>query len=215
MKKAMILVAHADDETLAAGGLIQKLVKTDWEISVVFLSNGILDVRGEIEDNREDANNACKMLGVINIFFLDYNDQKFDSYSIADMANSVASLGLDPDLIVTHAETDLNLDHRITADISKIIGRPKKKPISILACEIPNTSFWNARQFPANYFVDITEEIDTKIEAFSLYKNELQDFPHPWSPKGLKLLAEYHGMQAGYQFAEAYQLIRGYASLLP
>ena len=131
------------------------------------------------------------------------------------MANSVASLSLDPDLIVTHAETDLNLDHRITADISKIIGRPKKKPISILACEIPNTSFWNARQFPANYFVDITDEIDTKIRAFSQYRNELQEFPHPWSKKGLKLLAEYHGMQSGIQLAEAYQLIRGYPSLLP
>src|ERR1035437_3124297 len=213
-RKAMVLVAHADDETLGAGGLIQKLVKADWEVSVVFITNGILDVRGLIEDNREDAKNACMLLGVTNCYFLDYKDQYFDTYAIADMANSVAQLGLDPDLIITHAETDLNLDHRITADIARIIGRPKKKPIAILACEVPSTSFWNAHPFPANYFVDITNEIDTKIEAFSLYKNELQEYPHPWSKKGLKLLAEYHGMQAGYQYAEAYQLVRGYENLL-
>jgi len=95
-----------------------------------------------------------------------------------------------------------------------IVGRPKNKPISILASEIPSTSFWNAKQFPANYYVDITNEIDTKIEAFSQYKNELQEYPHPWSRKGLKLLAEYHGMQSGYKYAEAFQLIRGYENLL-
>ena len=131
------------------------------------------------------------------------------------MANSVAKLELSPDLIITHVESDLNLDHRIVADIAKIIGRPKRNPISILGCEIPNTSFWNARQFPANYFVDITNEVDTKIEAFSSYKNEIQEYPHPWSKRGLKLLAEFHGIQSGCQYAEAYQLIRGYASLLP
>ena len=63
--------------------------------------------------------------------------------------------------------------------------------------------------------MDITNEVDTKIEAFSSYKNEIQEYPHPWSKRGLKLLAEFHGMQSGCQYAEAYQLIRGYASLLP
>ena len=30
MKEALVLVSHADDESLGAGGLIQKLVKTNW-----------------------------------------------------------------------------------------------------------------------------------------------------------------------------------------
>lgn len=215
MKKALVLVAHADDESLGAGGLIPKLVKADWEVSVVFLSDGILKVRGEIQDNRNDARRACEVLGVGEPTFLGYEDQKFDQYPIADMADSVASLNFGPDLIITHVETDLNLDHRLVLNISKIIGRPKKKPISILGCEIPNTSFWNAIQFPANYYVDISEELSIKIEAFSQYKNELMPYPHPWSTKALRILAEYHGMQSGYKYAEAYQLIRGYATLLP
>jgi len=210
MKKAMILMAHADDETLGAGGLIQKLVKSDWDVSVVLMTNGILDVRGTIEDNREDAKKACDLLNVNRLELLGYKDQKFDTYPIAEMANSVSNLNLDPDLIITHTESDLNLDHRITAEISKIVGRPKTKPVTIIASEIPNTSFWNAKQFPANYYVDIMNEIDLKIEAFSQYSNELQEYPHPWSKKGLRLLAEYHGMQSGFGFAEAFQIIRAY-----
>jgi LmbE family N-acetylglucosaminyl deacetylase len=214
MKKALVLVAHADDETLGAGGLIQKLVKKNWDISIVILSDGILTVRGEVQNNSDDARKACKILGVKEPKFLGYKDQKFDTYSIADMANSVISLNLDPDLIITHVETDLNLDHRLVLDIAKIIGRPKKKPISILGCEIPNTSMWNAKPFPANYFVDITNELKIKINAFSKYKNEIMPYPHPWSKKALEVLAEYHGIHAGYKFAEAFQVIRGNFNLL-
>lgn len=215
MKEAMILMAHADDETLGAGGLIQKLVQTGWDVRVVLLTDGLLKVRGEVQDNRGDARRACEILGVGEPVLLGYEDQKFDMVPMADLANAVFGLGLDPDLIVTHVGTDLNLDHRIVLDVAKIVGRPKKKPVSILGCEIPSTSFWNATPFPANYFVDITGELETKIEAFSQYRNEFMEYPHPWSRKGLTLLAEYHGMQAGYAYAEAYQLIRGHAGLLP
>ena len=213
MKKALVLVAHADDESLGAGGLIQKLVKAKWNVSVVFVSDGILTVRGKIQNNKDDAELACKILGIKKPKFLGYQDQKFDTYPIADMANSIMKLNLDPDLIITHVETDLNLDHRIVLELAKIIGRPKSKPISILGCEIPYTSFWNARQFPANFFVDITNELETKIKAFAQYKNEIMPYPHPWSKRALRIVAEYHGIQSGHKFAEAYQVIRGYENL--
>src|SRR5580658_4290678 len=202
--EALILVAHADDETLGAGGTIQKLVKRQWNVNVVILSNGLLDARGKGEDNGPSAIAACKRLGVAEPKLMGFTDQEFDEVPMAELANSVFSLGHQPDLIITHSETDLNLDHKITCQVAKIVGRPKKKPISILACEIPNTSFWDGHAFPANFYVDITDEIDLKIEAFAKYENELQPFPHPWSERGLKLLAEYHGMQSGFRYAEAF-----------
>lgn len=213
--ESLILVAHADDETLGAGGAIQKLLKRGWIVKVVALSDGILDVRGTIEDNRPGFKDACEFLGVHQFELLGFKDQKFDEVPIADLANSVASLKLSPDLIITHVATDLNRDHQLTCEVAKIVGRPKFKPVSILGSEIPNTSFWNGQVFPANFYIDITLEIDRKIEAFSKYSNELQEYPHPWSKKGLKLLAEYHGMQSGFQYAEAFSVIRAYEGQLP
>jgi N-acetylglucosamine malate deacetylase 1 len=216
MMKAMILVAHADDETLGAGGLIQKLVGLHWEISVVILSDGKITVRGSVQDNRDDAATACRRLGLEKPpVFLDFPDQKFDAVPIADLAGAVMTLGLEPDLIVTHVDTDLNLDHRLTCDVAKIVGRPKRKPVAIIGCEIPGTSFWNGQIFPANYFVDISNEIERKIETFAAYRNELQLYPHPWSKEGLRLLAQYHGMQCGCPYAEAFHIIRGHSGLLP
>lgn len=216
MRNALILVAHADDETLGSGGLIRKLVKEQWTVDVVIMSDGTLTVRGVVEDNREDAVTACKILGVEKPpVFLGFEDQKFDTYPMADLANAVMELGLAPDLIVTHVDTDLNMDHRLVCEAAKIVGRPKRKPVAILGSEIPNTSFWNGHVFPANYYVDISDEIDTKIEAFAVYRNELQAYPHPWSREGLKLLSQYHGMQCGCPNAEAYHIIRGHSGLLP
>jgi LmbE family N-acetylglucosaminyl deacetylase len=216
MRKAMILVAHADDETLGAGGLIQKLLATAWDVDVVIMSDGMLTVRDVVEDNRADALTACRRLGLKkDPIFLGFADQKFDTYPMADLANAVLELKLEPDLIVTHVDSDLNLDHRLVCDAAKIVGRPKRKPIAILGSEIPNTSFWNGRVFAANYYVDISREIDVKVEAFAAYRNELQQFPHPWSREGLKLLSQYHGMQCGCPYAEAFSIIRGHYGLLP
>jgi LmbE family N-acetylglucosaminyl deacetylase len=155
------------------------------------------------------------MLGIQECTLLGFKDQKFDEVPMADLANAVATLRLKPDLIITHIDTDLNMDHRLTCEVAKIIGRPRSKPVSILGCEIPNTSFWNAKVFPANYYVDISEQIDLKVAAFSKYEGEMQEYPHPWSTKGLKLLAEYHGMQSGFRFAEAFSIIRAYEGRLP
>jgi len=208
-------MSHADDETLGAGGTIQKLVKRGWDVNVAILSTGTLDTRSSVQDNRPGAIAACKLLGVADLKLLGFPDQKFDTIPIADLANSVLRLGYQPDLIITHTETDLNLDHKLTSQVAKIVGRPKKKPISILGCEVPNTSFWNGQPFPANFYVDITEEIAKKIDAFALYENELQPYPHPWSKKGLRLLAEYHGMQCGFAYAEAFAIVRAYEGRLP
>jgi LmbE family N-acetylglucosaminyl deacetylase len=125
------------------------------------------------------------------------------------------ALDLAPDLIVTHVDSDLNLDHRIVADVAKIVGRPRARPISILGCEVPNTTFWSGRPFAANYFVDISGELEAKITAFRCYGNEVRAWPDPWSPEGLELLARYHGMQCGLPLAEAYSVIRGYRDSLP
>ena len=154
------------------------------------------------------AHKACKILGVDQIHFLDYKDQKFDKYPIAEIATSVSQLNVDPDLIISHVETDLNKDHRIVADVAKIIGRPKHKPITILGCEIPNTSAWNAEAFQANYYVNIEDTLKLKIDAFSQYRHELQEFPHPWSVQGLTILSQFRGMEAGCQYAEAFHVIR-------
>lgn len=215
MKSALVLVAHADDETLGCGGTIQKLLRTGWSVEVVIMSESVVRARGTVEDNRASAVRACAILGVGEPRFMGFADQEFDAVPMAELAGSVGALGLTPDLILTHATTDLNKDHVLTAEVARIVGRPRSKPVSILACEIPSTTFWNGAVFDANYYVDITETLENKIRAFEQYDNEIRPYPHPWSREGLELLAKYHGMQCGMGRAEAFQVVRGYEGRLP
>jgi len=214
-RQVMVLMAHADDETLGCGGTISKLAACGWDIQTVFVSSGIVTTRGAANhDNREHAVQACSALGVPKPVFLRFEDQKFDAYPVAELCNEVLSLGIEPDLIFSHVGTDLNSDHRIVSEIAKVIGRPRTKPVTILGCEIPATSFWNAETFHGDLFVDISYTLDRKIEAFSRYVNEIQEFPGPWSEDGLKLLARYHGMHAGLPAAEAFVVYRAYGEHL-
>jgi LmbE family N-acetylglucosaminyl deacetylase len=211
----LVLVAHADDETLGAGGTLSKLRQEGWDVQVVVLADGVVTVRGSKQDNRPGAVAAAAILGIDAPRFMGFPDQRFDTVAMADLAGSVAALGLEPDLVITHAPTDLNKDHRLACDVAKIIARPRRKPVSILGCEIPNTTFWNAESFAANYYVDVSSTIGRKVQAFEKYTHEIQPYPHPWSSEGLRLLAQYHGMQCGFPMAEAFVLMRGYEGRLP
>ncbi len=212
-KSALILVAHADDETLAAGGTICKLVEEGWIVDVVILSDTVR-FGGAGLSNRSAAEEACDILGVHNLTILDVPDQVFDTIAMAELTQKVVALKLEPDLIITNSDQDLNKDHRLTCEDVKINGRSIIKLVYIISGEIPNTAFWNGNQFSSNFYVDISPHIETKIQAFKHYVHEIRTFPHPWSEEGLRLLAQFRGMECGLPFAEAFTLIRGYAGIL-
>lgn len=214
-RSALVLVAHADDETLACGGTAAKLAAMGWAVEVVIVADGIVRARGTDQDNRPASAAACEILGLQAPTFLGFPDQAFDSVPLTEIAQAVEALDVGPDLVLTHAQSDLNLDHRIVSDVAKIIARPTRKPVSILAGEVPSVTFHNGGAFGANYFVDITDHLERKIAAFNCYENEVGRAPAPWSAYGLDLLARFRGMEAGLGAAEAFQVVRGYEGSLP
>jgi len=203
-----LLIAHADDETLGVGGLIPKLIARGHKLQVVLASDGHIQARQEGIHNMNAFNEACKLLGIHDVQYLHLEDQCFDKYPMAEISNKAMRCVNAPDLIITHTDTDLNRDHRIINEVAKIVGRPKHKPVSILGMEIGNTSRWNGRSFNAQLYVDITDTIALKQQAFALYENEVRAFPYPYSAKGIEVLAQFRGMESGCLYAEAYEVIR-------
>ena len=214
MLNVLFLVAHADDEALGPGGLIKKLTKNKAKVKLAVLSDGKITVRDKLIDNSKHLNQSAKILGLKDVSLLNFKDQKFETYPISEIANSVLNLKFQPDIIVTHAKSELNRDHRITLEVAKIIARPHKKKCSIMSFAIPNNSFSNHEKFQPNFFVDITKEIKEKISAFKKYQNEIQKYPYPYSVSSLELTAKYYGFLSGYKYAEAYEIIRLYENHL-
>ena len=112
----MVLVAHTDDETLGCGATAALLAGRGWDVDVVILTDGVITARGgDPIDNREQCDQACELLGIKPPTLLGFPDQQLDRESLTDLSTAVADLGRSPDLIITHSDHDLNVDHRLTA----------------------------------------------------------------------------------------------------
>ena len=119
-----------------------------------------------------------------------------------------------PEIIFTHHENCLNIDHQITFQAVITACRPinNSSVKHILSFEIPSSSEWSLskkKSFYPNYFIDITDQIDKKIFLMKkFYGKELRKLPHSRSQKSIKSLSEYRGSMAGVRNAEAFYLNR-------
>lgn len=57
-------------------------------------------------------------------------------------------------------------------------------------------------------FVNISEQLEAKLELMQIYESEIDDFPFPRSERAIKALAYLGGSQSGYKAAEAFMLLR-------
>jgi len=217
-KKVLIVAAHPDDEILGIGGTALKHIKNGDEVSCLILGEGVTSREtreGTVEELHKDSLNAAEIIGFNDVFFSNFPDNRFDSVDLLDIIKEVEKYleKVKPDIIYTHNENDLNIDHRITFQAVLTACRPCNKncPEKIYTFETLSSTEWQTsdKQFKPNTYIDIEEEIEKKIEALGAYKSEVREYPHSRSLEGVRILAQYRGLEAGLKYAEAFCLIRG------
>jgi LmbE family N-acetylglucosaminyl deacetylase len=222
--KTLIVAAHPDDEVLGCGGTASRLAKEGNEVHIAILGEGIASrhknrdnsTQQAIDSLREQARKAAQVLGIKEIFFRDLPDNSFDTVPLLEVVRTVEShiMQLKPDVIYTHHSGDLNIDHAIVNRAVLTATRPQEEqPVKeVYAFEVPSSTDWSfgrlADRFQPNVFVDISETLDAKIEAFSRYETEIREFPHPRSPEAVRAAAQRWGSVAGCEAAEAFELLR-------
>lgn len=221
-RKVLVVAAHPDDEIIGCGGTIAKMAKQGDEIYTLILGEATtsrkVGVSKEAKDSlidsvKQETLDANKIVWVKGVFFKDFPDNRFDSVPFLDIVKKVEEVkeNLKPEVIFTHYEKDLNIDHRITCEAVLTATRPifGKGVKEIYSFEVLSSTEWNFPLcFSPDTFIDITETLDLKVKAMESYKSELRKYPHPRSVKGIKLNAEYWGMKMGIRFAEAFKLVR-------
>lgn len=222
MKRILIVAAHPDDEVLGCGGTIARLNKEGYKITTLILGEGISS-RDDVRDVKKrekdilalkgEAKKASAILGVREIFFHDFPDNRFDTVSFLDIVKVIERIknNVKPEIIFTHYEKDLNIDHQITFRAVITATRPIKGETvkEIYSFEILSSTEWSyPLSFSPNVFYDISETIDVKLRALKEYKTELREYPHPRSLEGIKLIAKNWGMKVGLNYAEAFKCVR-------
>lgn len=214
----LIITAHPDDELLWVWWTILRH-KNNWdEVNILVLSNWE-DSRWEGADSNKritQANLVSKKLWINSLYIDNLPDNGFDSVPLLNIAQVIEKYTYDikPNIIYTHHANDLNIDHQLTFQAVLTACRPQpwfcvKK---ILTFETLSSTEWQTKTseniFKPNYYVDIEQYIDEKIEIMKIYKDELKKYPHPRSIEWIRILAQYRGLEVGLKYAEAFEIIR-------
>lgn len=216
--KILVVVAHPDDEVLGVGGTILRHVDKGDKVDLLILGDGESSrIKGvDINKRAGQAAKVAESLGINNLFLEKLPDNQFDSVPLLEIVKIVEKYlnRTKPELVYTHNVSDLNIDHELTfkAVLTSCRPQPGHFVKKLLSFEVLSSTEWQIKTsqqcFSPTIYKDITNFIDKKIEIFQAYKDEVKTYPHPRSSEGVRVLAKYRGMESGYDFAEAFQLIR-------
>ena len=211
-RRILVVAPHADDEVLGCGGTIQRLRSAGSRVFVNIVANRVIAHREDpayIAQTKRAAEAVAGILGVEQVLYGDLPDERLDA-PLIDVITSIERVvgEVRPDTVFVPNATDTDQDHRAVANACRVACRSVD---AVFAYEVPGPS----RGFVPNYYVDIGQYLEKKIEAMKCYEDEMRPYPHPRSKRGLEYHARFRGMDAELEFAEAFlalkQVVRGIA----
>ena len=216
----LFVVAHPDDESDAAGGTINKLIKEGHNVAIAIMVAQVAARRDLSATLVKDEEEALKILGVKKVYHAYFPNIKMNTVAHLDLVQFIESCIIDwkAEAIVTHHPTDTNNDHVQTSYATQAACRLFQRRIGIpqlklfMYMETPSATEWSldssSSRFVPNYFVEIGKEgVRTKIKALQAYKGVMRPYPHPRSNEAYEGLAAYRGAQAGLNYAEAFEVV--------
>ncbi|MBI5061530.1 MAG: PIG-L family deacetylase [Candidatus Aenigmarchaeota archaeon] len=209
--KILVMAAHPDDEVLGVGGAICRHISNGDEVYVCVATKpyepqwSSADIAAKTQEQKE----VDKLLGIKKRFNLDLPTVRLNTIATGDFSKKISDIVdlVDPDIIYTHFEGDLNHDHTLVFQATLVAARPPKR-IRLVCYETLSETEWGNMPFLPNMWVDVSRFIEKKKAAFQLYRTEIKKHPHPRSADGIEILARRRGIEACVEYAEAFVLLR-------
>jgi len=211
--KVLVIAAHPDDEILGVGATICKHIDSGDEVYVCIVTKAYEPewTKEYMEKKIDEQKKVDKLLKINKRFNLDMPTVKLNSIPHGEFNKKIIDVldEVKPDIIYTHFEGDVNLDHTLIFNAVMVATRPTKK-IRVLCFETLSETEWGRKAFHPNFWVDITKFIEKKKKAFEIYKSEVKAYPHPRSTEGIEILAKKRGIDICTKYAEAFILVKDF-----
>jgi LmbE family N-acetylglucosaminyl deacetylase len=200
----LVLAPHTDDGELGCGGTIHKLTSMGKKVVYVAFSTCEESVPEgfPLDILTHEVKAATNELGIAaeNLRILNYRVRQFPAHR-QEILEDLVKLNreLKPDLVFCPSSFDIHQDH---GTISMEAKRAFKNT-TLLGYEF----IWNNFQFSSQCFVELSEvDVTKKVAAMEQYKSQSKRLYA--KDKLIRGVANYRGLQAGIEFAEAFEAIR-------
>lgn len=215
--KILIVATHPDDETLGAGGYMLRAKAEGKEVHVLNITDMTADYgysEEKIQERTKEIETMIKAYDLNGYYNLRLQPANLDTYSSSELIDRVSKVfkEVEPNIVILPYHKDVHSDHRVIFDICYSCTKSFRYPFikKILMMETPSeTDFaFFEEAFKPNYFVDITDYIDKKVEIAKIFKSEIGEHPFPRSEKNIRAYGTIRGVVAGVEAAEAFVLLK-------
>jgi LmbE family N-acetylglucosaminyl deacetylase len=220
-QRVLCVVAHPDDEVLGVGGTLALHAEAGSEVTVLIMSEGEqekLEETPRCQTRRECALQAAGELGIANVVFHDFPDQRLDSVPFIELIKAVEAAleTYRPTVVYTHHGGDANTDHQVVFKAVYAACRPMTRLGAgverLITFETPSSTDQAPQVgeyvFTPTTFVDVEPVWDHKLKALACYPTEMIGGKHPRSFDYIEALARVGGGHSGYLLAEAFVSVR-------
>ncbi len=203
----LFIGAHHDDLEFSIGASVYRWVREGNRVASAILTNsvwktseGIL-MRSE-EKIVEQCAEAAELLGYkpYNLMISNDFELRYDDTIVLELLKIIKAESIDT--LIAIWPYDAHPTHRIASEMAFAASR---KIPRILTTRIS----WNSvpQAYKPNFFVDVTDGLDVKIEALKCYKSEFMRRGADWE-KYIRSSAVIYGLESGYSLAEAFEVVR-------
>lgn len=223
-KRALVIVAHPDDAEFLCGATVAKLCSEGWEVNYLLTTSGDMGSRdakmsrpalSAIREKEQVA--AATVLGVKEVVFLRYPDGFYEDTAEARGKIVREVRRLKPDLVITwdpFRTSFTHRDHRLTGQsaidaIYPLARNPQGYAEHFLeGLDVHRVNeVWLAGTAEADYWVDVTDHFETKIQALKKHKSQIGSAPIRMLRKRLRDRLREVAKDQEFEMAEAFRRI--------
>ncbi|MCI8416363.1 MAG: hypothetical protein HFI33_02475 [Lachnospiraceae bacterium] len=219
--RVLAIGCHPDDLEIACGGTLRRYVDQGAEVYMCHVANGcqghvIIEPGPLAEIRTRESEMAGKILGAKEVINLNVDDMEINSANteVMDLVADVCRR-IRPDVIITHNEEDYMRDHTETSRLATngsfcagLSHRPRNYEPFMSFTPVFFMDTLAGVNFQPTHYVDITEQIETKIQALECHESQLKwmlehdniDFADM-----VRTCSKYRGYQCGVAFAEGFR----------
>ncbi len=216
--RVLVVAPHPDDETLGCGGTLLRMAsegsQTAWLIVTSMSENDGFSAQS-VSARKTEIAKVRDAYGFCEVYALDLPTRRLDTYPVAELVAKFSRVfkAYQPSEVFLPHCRDVHTDHRAVFDAVAACAKwfrygSVRRVLTYETLSETEFSLHPRLAFQPNYFVDITEFLDRKLEIMAIYQSELEEFPFPRSIEAMRALASFRGSTSGFRAAEAFQLLR-------